>query len=281
MKILKLFLFVICLSSFYASAELFAKRDHVLDIELITDFKELTFNKHRYSLDQGIKGQLRLQDRVFDVEIMAGGQSRYSCLLPPLKLEFEKSQIKGTIFEKQRKLKLVTHCGKNYSDLVLNEFVYREYNYYQKYQKKTEYHLKTQLLRVRYSDANMHDFGLYRPVHLGFFIESDKSVEERTGSVEIKFSKLHGKSDEAHPDLKLDQKHYKMIRTFNSLIRNGDWHVQHKSVNYHFLRKNVKVFAKNGVAYPIPYDFDRTMKLINHNFKIYHSKKYLPLEEQL
>ena len=279
MMFLLLFLSFIQINIAFGEDELFSKSNDVQDIELIADFKELTENKYRFSMEHGMDAQLLYKNIKFDIKIILGGKSRFSCLLPPLKIEFNKHQIKQTVFAKYRKLKLVTHCGKNYSDKVQNEIVFREYNYYQQYQRKTEFHLKTQLLQVKYTDKNNSDFGLLRPIHLGFFIESDKAVEERTGSKEIKFSLLHGKSDEAYPHLVLDQKHYKMIRTFNSLRRNGDWHVQHNSVNFHFLRQNVKVFEKDGVAYPIPYDFDRTMKLINRSFRFYYSPKYLALQE--
>ncbi len=258
-----------------ASNKLFSKRNSVINIELIADFKELIENKYRYNNDLEMSGQLLFDGMNFDISIRTGGKSRLSdCLLPPLKLKFKKKQIQGTIFENQQKLKLVTHCDAGYSNKVENELVYREYKYYQRYQKKTEFHLKTQLVKVRYTDIHHSDFGLDNIENLAFFLEHSDSVEKRTKSQEIKFKQFHNRSDLTYPDLVLDQKHYRKIRNFNLLILNNDWGIEHHPENFDFDRQNIKLFMKDEIAYPVPYDFDRSFRLLIRFFAIYHSNKF-------
>ncbi len=64
-----------------------------------------------------------------DIDIRTRGISRLNedvCPFPPLRLDFKKSQVKKSLFHKQDKLKLVTHCRDNstrYEQTLLNEFL--------------------------------------------------------------------------------------------------------------------------------------------------------------
>ena len=50
-------------------------------------------------------------DETFAVNISRRGHSRLEvCDMPPLKLDFERGELSGTLLANQNKLKLVTHC---------------------------------------------------------------------------------------------------------------------------------------------------------------------------
>ena len=60
----------------------------------------------------------------FDLDIRTRGNFRHqNCEYPPLRLNLKKSQTKGTLFDKQDKLKLVIHCdySQRYEHVVLRE----------------------------------------------------------------------------------------------------------------------------------------------------------------
>ena len=70
-----------------------------------------------------------------EVDIRTRGRARLAkriCRFPPLRLDFPKDSVAGTLFEGQNKLKLVTHCQddrEEYEQYVLLEYlIYRTYN---------------------------------------------------------------------------------------------------------------------------------------------------------
>ena len=87
----------------------------------------------------------------FDVEIRTRGHFRHkNCEYPPLTLNFKKSQIEGTLFDKQNKMKLVVHCDESsrYEQTVL-----REYLAYRLLNTLTDESFRVRLLQVTYIDS--------------------------------------------------------------------------------------------------------------------------------
>ena len=89
--------------------------DEILDVRLEGPFKMLQKERpdeveaagtFRFSTADGAAMEL-------DVNIRTRGnfrRNRKVCEFPPLRLNFQKTQTKDTLFDKQDKLKLVTHC---------------------------------------------------------------------------------------------------------------------------------------------------------------------------
>jgi hypothetical protein len=109
-------------------------------------------------------------------------------------------------------------------------------------------------------------------INLGFIIESDRNLEKRTGSKEVKFKK--GNSVKCDKSLIIDTELYKQVKRFNSSIKNEDWSIS-KNDQGCFYRKNIKLFQIGKIVYPVPYDFDRTRKMINRSFLIFQSPNLL------
>jgi hypothetical protein len=86
-----------------------------------------------------------------DLQIRTRGNFRHkTCDLPPLRLNFKKSQTDGTLFDKQNIMKLVVHCenSEKYEQIVLKEFLaYRVFN------AITDLSFRVRLLRVTYVDS--------------------------------------------------------------------------------------------------------------------------------
>jgi len=86
-----------------------------------------------------------------DLQIRTRGNFRHeTCDLPPLRLNFKKSQTKGTLFDKQNIMKLVVHCenSNKYEQIVLKEYLaYRIFN------AITDLSFRVRLLRVTYVDS--------------------------------------------------------------------------------------------------------------------------------
>ncbi len=74
-------------------------------------------------------------------------RERPKCEYPPVRLNLKKSQTKGTLFDKQNKLKLVIHC--DYSEQY-EQVVLREYLAYRILSAITDMSFRVRLLHVTY-----------------------------------------------------------------------------------------------------------------------------------
>ncbi|MDX1482741.1 MAG: hypothetical protein R3315_13740, partial [Woeseiaceae bacterium] len=94
----------------------------------------------------------------FDIGLRTRGRFRRRediCEFAPLRINFKKSQTRDTLFHKQDKLKLVTHCenrSPNYEQAVIAEYVaYRTFNLL------TDMSFRARLLTVDYIDTDRDD----------------------------------------------------------------------------------------------------------------------------
>ncbi len=110
----------------------------------------------------------------FDLDIRTRGNFRHqNCEYPPLRLNLKKSQTKGTLFDKQDKLKLVIHCdySQRYEQVVL-----REYLAYRILNAVTNMSFRVRLLRVTYVNTEVQGGG---QVRYGFLIEHKNRLGKR------------------------------------------------------------------------------------------------------
>ncbi len=182
----------------------------------------------------------------FDAGLRARGNFRRRvdvCDFTPLRLNFKKSQTKGTLFDHQNKLKLVTHCksgSPRYEQVVANEYlVYRVFNIL------TDASFRARLLRVTYVDTGRNNS---ERVSLAFLIEHQDRLAKRIDTDVLE------KRMVIFPDL--NPKHTSLAAVFHYFIGNTDFSPVAAAPGKTCCH-NHSLFANEGEAiYSIPYDFD-------------------------
>ena len=191
-----------------------------------------------YTDSDGINQRLTVSIRA------RGNFRRVNCRLPPLQLNFKKSEVKGTLFAGQNKLKLVSPCGPGDS---YQEKVVLEYLAYKTFEILTDYSFRTRLVRLSYIDSDQKKTPW---TSLGFVIESAGDMAKRLGMSAFKLPQIE--FDE------LDQPRTAVAELFMLLIANSDYSVLQGGEGEDCCH-NAKVIAPEGAEngfIPIPYDFD-------------------------
>jgi hypothetical protein len=250
MRILVIYLFSLvvfanhCFSQEQTSAEhqqftpLF-QSEEILPIKLSYSIKDLKKDTNDSTY---LKTEMNYQDaegtwKTIAVEIrVRGNYRRAKCDFPPLKLKFKKSAAKGTVFEGNKKLKMVLPCLKSKN---LNDDLIKEYLAYRVYGLITPYHFKTRMIRFHLTETGGKRTEEYEL--LGFLIEDDNHFEKRFDGQEVKRF--------THP-VHMDTLSCVQNAFFQYLIGNTDY-----SMTY---RHNEKLFRIRGGIVPVPYDFDMT-----------------------
>ena len=173
--------------------------------------------------------------KTLEVKIRArGNYRRENCYFPPVKMKIKKSVSAGTLFEGNKKLKLVLPCvlQNDYNDKVL-----KEYMAYKLYELVSPYHFNTRLLDIDFTDEKGQKVKSYTVK--GFFIEDIDRVKDRCNGKQVKRS--------IHP---LEQDDLCSVRNdfFQFMIGNTDY-----SSAY---RHNEKLLFVDSNIMPVPYDFD-------------------------
>jgi len=185
-----------------------------------TDLSFLTPEGVWDSLEVGLRtrGNFRLQN----------------CYFPPVKIKIKKSASKGTLFEGNKKLKLVLPCLMNKDK---NDYIIKEYMAYKLFEASSPYHFKTRLVDISFTEIK----GKKTKVHnlKGILIEDDKKIAKRFDGKVV--------DRRVHP---LGQEPVSSVRNafFQYMICNTDYStmVQH----------NEKLLFINNKFTPLPYDFD-------------------------
>ena len=178
------------------------------------------------------------------VKIRARGKYRRdNCYFIPLKLKISKKASQGTIFEGNRRLKLVLPCliEKNKNDYVL-----KEYLAYSIFEIISPYYFNTRLANIDFLEEKG---GRTIEHHLvGFLIEDSDRIEERYNAKEV--------NREVHP---LQQDPLNAIRNdlFQFMIGNTDYSTKGGH--------NQKLFYMDGKYISLPYDFDMS-GLVNASY---------------
>lgn len=224
-------------------APLFASREPLvitLDVEIPAllddkDDKDEQKADHRANLTYvdgaGAPVAMRLKLRT------RGNYRLKHCKFPPLRFDFPKDSVGGTVFAGQNKLKVVTHCqtGQEYEQYVLHEHaIYRIYNIL------SELSLRVRLARITYQDTS----GKEKPItRYAFFIEDIDDLAARAGMAVTDTMNVHPASTEL--------RHTGVLDVFQYLIGNTDWST--------YARHNIDLLrADDGTLFALPYDFDWT-----------------------
>ncbi len=172
------------------------------------------------------------------VEISARGHARRDrrvCAVVPLRLEFAKADLKGTVLQGQRELKLVTHCD---DDDAHEQNVLTEYLAYRLIGLFTPHSFRARLATVTYIDPARNR---KPPARFGILVEHDEDVARR----------LEGRLYQVPNRVfsLLDRDSLVMMSLLEFMIGNTDYSI----MTLHNIRL---VRNQGGATYPIAYDFD-------------------------
>jgi len=165
------------------------------------------------------------------------------CDFAPLRLNFKRKEVSGTIFEGQDKIKLVTHCvsGRGRYD----QYVLKEYFAYKVLQTLTDQSFRTRLVLLTYADTA----GRKRTqTRYAFLIEEKEHLAERLQWTLENVPKIeHGA---------LDKQQAMLVYVFEYFIGNTDFSLVLGARDKDCCH-NVELFSSTpGRFIPVPYDFD-------------------------
>lgn len=180
-----------------------------------------------------------------DVGIRTRGNFRREyCQLPPLQLNFKKSQVKGTLFKGQNKLKVVAPCQHG---IQSQQQVLLEYLAYRTFEILTDYSFGTRLLRLSYVDSDEKQNSW---TDLVFVIEDDDDIAKRLDLVKLHVA--HNKISQLEPFSAV------LVDLFQFLIANNDYSLLQSPEGVDCCH-NVEMFIRDDapdMRIPIPFDFD-------------------------
>ena len=169
----------------------------------------------------GSRGHLRLKSQ--------------TCDFVPIKVEFPREHLAGTIFEGQTTLKLGTHCrGERDSD----QYVIREYLAYKLANLVTPLSLRARLARGTYVDARSKK---KMATHSALFLEHENDLARRLGGREARLP--HMVFNE------FDKPALTTMMMLEYMLGNTDYSIW-------TLHNVVIVQDKKRKFFPVPYDFD-------------------------
>jgi len=180
-----------------------------------------------------------------DVKVASRGHNRLQkCEFPPLLLNFKRSQVGGTVFARQDKLKLTTLCrdGDGYDDyLELERLVYLMY------QQVSDVSLRVRAVDMRYVDTDRDGEGLEAPA---FFTEHFDSLAQRSGRTVLDVPAL--------PIDDIDPAALATVSLFEYLVGNTDWAATAAATGRDCCHNMVPLAPAGATrpVVPVPYDFD-------------------------
>ena len=172
------------------------------------------------------------------VQVRTRGNSRRKpqvCSFAPLRIEFDKPQMKGTPFAGHNALKVGTHCRESGE---YEQYVLREYTIYRAFNVLTPRSFRARLAKATYVDAKNNRTVASR---YAILLEDDDDVAERQLGRVVTVKGI--------PFTGVDLESLTLAMLFEYMIGNTDMSVaaQHNIV---------LVQTREGRRYVIPYDFD-------------------------
>jgi hypothetical protein len=169
-----------------------------------------------------------------------------SCSFVPLRVEFDKDEVKGTLFDRQKALKLVTHCR---SDKEYEQYVMHEYLVYRALNLLTPRSFRARLASVTYVQSSSGQAIITRR---GMFLEDDDDVARRLEGRVMELPRLTFKD--------VDQEMLTFTMVFEYMIGNTDFSI--------YALHNIRLIRTPArTVYTVPYDFDLS-GLVNTSYAI-------------
>lgn len=215
--------------------------DDVLEFTIEADIDKLRRDRREDSEQLPGSVVVQLPDgkvEILPVKVRTRGHFRLdrdACWFPPMRLNFRTRDLKGTIFDGQDKLKLVTHCRQQRE---FEQNVIEEYLVYRLYNLLTEVSYSVRLARVTYVDINGGDDTITR---YGVLIEAADMLAARFAGEILEMRMLR-------PAI-YDAEQAALMSMFQYMVGNTDWSM----MVFH----NMKLLRRgDGSFAPIPFDFD-------------------------
>ncbi len=204
-------------------------RDETEEYPAALKFTDADGTEHRLDIKLRVRGKFR--------------RKREICNFAPLRVNFQKKQVGGTVFAGQDKIKLVTDCKKG--SKKFQQVLLKEYLTYKLLNLMSDQSMGARLLRVTYIDTDKkgksHD-------SYAFFIEEKKHIAERLGMELIKIERTKYSA--------LDPARSNFINIFQYLIGNTDFSLI-AGPDETDCCHNAVIYQKDTDPYiSIPYDFD-------------------------
>jgi hypothetical protein len=222
--------------------------DEILDVRIVAPISTLVSKR---PIDEELPGVFQYTNSAgevveFDIKLRTRGKFRRdkdNCRFPPLRLNFAKSQTKGTLFHKQNKVKLVTHCQNSakYAQVLLREYIaYRLLNV------MTDASFRVRLLRITYVE---NERSKADDVRYGFIIEHKDRLAKRMGKTILEVSGVSPRS--------LNAEYANTVSLYHYLIGNTDFSSV-RGPKGELCCHNHVLFGNEGEpVWSIPYDFDQ------------------------
>jgi hypothetical protein len=199
--------------------------------EAVLSWRTVGGGQESQTISLRTRGQFRLQRR--------------TCDFPPLRVNFKKSAVEGTLFAGQDKLKLVTHCqdGRDeYEQYVLQEYlIYRMYNLF------TEESFRVRLAQMTYVDSEAKRDSITK---YAFFIEDEDAMAARNGLEVLEVAQL--------PPEQASRWDLVRFELFQFLIGNTDFDPFAAEPDDEYCCHNAVLIGSilDMLVIPVPYDFD-------------------------
>lgn len=162
-------------------APLFSTHD-VLQLTLAAPIRTLERRKtRRPEVDGVLSYQSSDATEVeLDLTVTPRGNSRLEiCSFPPLWLDLKRSQLDGTVFEGQNRLKLVTLCARQG---MFEDYLELEYIAYRIYNEMTDASFRVRPVRMTYVDTERDNRVTEAPA---FLVEHANGLAERIGMTSV------------------------------------------------------------------------------------------------
>jgi hypothetical protein len=180
-----------------------------------------------------------------DVRVSPRGHHRLAnCSFPPLRLDFKRAQVEGTLFAEQNRLKLVTPCRLNSAN---EDYLELEYLVYRMYEQLSDAAFRVRRAHVRYVDTERK--GAVSEA-AAFFIEPLEGVALRLGLERVAAPRI--------PLDALDRSRLSALALFQFVIGHTDWSATAAEPGEDCCH-NAAVLAppEQGGFVLVPYDFDQ------------------------
>ena len=225
--------------------------DSCLKFSLETDLKRLTrYMEEDSQLHAGI---LRYSDaqgmHEFHVQLKVRGHFRRSqenCDFPQLEINFNKMEVKNSLFEGQSRIKLATHCRSHVK--IYEQNLLQEYIIYRMYNLLTDLSYRVRLAQVKYINNSGRRDTL---VKYAFFLENRNQLLKRNQVSQLEQQNLRPKIQEL-PQMN-------RMAVFQFMVANTDWSIPYLH-NITLVRDD-----QSAQMFAIPYDFEWS-GIINANY---------------
>ena len=215
------------------------EQDSALDLFLKLDWRELVNKKKdKLYLPANLRFVTSTGDSfAVDLQVRTRGHMRLDiCYYPPLKMKFDKDELRARSLSTHNELDIVHHCE---NDPQYEQYILREYLAYKLFQVISPYHFRVQLIRLHY--INPDGSKAYEPT-LSFLVENAEELADNLNAKQYKTQVISRNAVERKSMIK--------VCLFEYMIGNTDWSVRN--------RHNLEYFVIPGYSLlvPVPFDFD-------------------------